>query len=258
MNRWSAMFAVIGALIASAATLLAENRVIRLKPSFGRLRTALSFVEGPDATEVGRSENRWRPASAGLHVPTATPFSPDQSRVFRAWMVRIIDAQIASGPTPRWQHRDCAGLVRFAVAESLRAHDAGWKHANGIGGRVPPELTMSDDQRGLRNRWQLADGSHSAFVQALELVQENTTFVSKNINDAEPGDLLFFDQGDDQHLMVWMGRYIGYHTGSSSAQDNGLRAVSVPELMSWRDTRWQPVRGNPNFAGVYRLRFLSR
>jgi uncharacterized protein YfaT (DUF1175 family) len=184
--------------------------------------------------------------------------SAAQSRVFRAWMVRIVDAQLASGPTPRWQHRDCAGLVRFAVAEALRSHDAAWRQANAIGGRVPPDLTLSPAQQQWRHRWRLADGRTSAFVGALELVQENAVFVAKDINQAQPGDLLFFDQGDDQHLMVWTGRYVGYHTGSNSPGDNGLRAVSMRELMAWRDTRWQPVRGNPNFAGVYRLRFLSR
>ena len=201
------------------------------------------------------------PVHAATAEAEATPFvmlSPEQSRVFRAWMVRIVDAQIAIGPTPRWQHRDCAGLVRFAVAEALRPHDLGWRHANAIAGRVPPDLTLSPEQQLLRHRWRLADGSTSAFVGALELIQENAVFVAKDINQAQPGDLLFFDQGDDQHLMVWTGGYIGYHTGTSSQSDNGLRAVSVRELMSWRDTRWQPVRGNPNFAGVYRLRFLSR
>ena len=27
---------------------------------------------------------------------------------------------------------------------------------------------------------------------------------------------MFYDQGDDQHLMIWMGRSIAYHTGSST------------------------------------------
>jgi uncharacterized protein YfaT (DUF1175 family) len=182
----------------------------------------------------------------------------EQSRVFRAWMVRIVDTQIASGPTPRWQHRDCAGLVRFAVAEALRPHDLSWRQANAIGGRVPPDLTLSPAQQQLRHRWRRADGTTAAYVPAIDLVQENAVLVARDINQAQPGDLLFFDQGDDQHLMVWTGRYVGYHTGSSSPGDNGLRAVSVRDLMAWRDTRWQPVRANPNFAGVYRLRFLSR
>lgn len=207
-----------------------------------------------------------RLASALLIAAVAAPagaapaarLSPDQARAFRAWMVHIVDAQIARGPTPRWQGRDCAGLVRFAVAEALRSHDLAWRRANGIGGRVPPELDLTEPQQSLRHNWRLADGQRAAYVGALELVQENTTFVARDLNLAQPGDLLFFDQGDDQHLMVWTGWYVAYHTGTSDQRDNGLRAVAVRDLMAWRDTRWQPVADNPNFLGVYRLRFLPR
>ena len=197
-------------------------------------------------------------ALAAPAAPEAASLRADQARAFRAWMVRIVDTQIARGPTPRWQGRDCAGLVRFAVAEALRPHDLAWRRANGIGGRVPPELDLDTTQQALRHNWRLADGRRAAYVGALELVQENTTFVGKDLNLAQPGDLLFFDQGDDQHLMVWTGWYVAYHTGASDRRDNGLRAVSVRDLMAWRDTRWQPVAENPNFLGVYRLRFLPR
>jgi uncharacterized protein YfaT (DUF1175 family) len=186
------------------------------------------------------------------------PLSPAQSRVFRAWMVRIISSQLAAGPTPRWQHRDCAGLVRFAVAEALREHDEKWKRANGLAGLpVPPEVALSEAQQPLRHRWRRADGSVSAYAGALELIQENTRFIGKDCNLAAPGDLLFYDQGDAQHVMVWMGSFIAYHTGSESRDDNGLRAVNLRELLAWRDTRWHPSHENPNFAGVYRLSFLS-
>jgi uncharacterized protein YfaT (DUF1175 family) len=191
-------------------------------------------------------------------TPEAASLTPDQSRAFRAWMVHIVDAQIAAGPSPRWQHRDCAGLVRYAVAEALRPHDLRWRRANGVGGRVPPDVQLAVGQPDPRNRWRLVSGERAAYVGALELVQENATFVSKDVNLAQPGDLLFFDQGDDQHLMIWTGRYVAYHTGSNRAGDDGLRAVSMRQLMAWRDTRWQPVADNANFLGVYRLRFLSR
>lgn len=207
-------------------------------------------------------------AAAALLAATVTAeprLDVAQSQVFRAWMTRIVDAQIAQGPTPRWQGRDCAGLVRFAVAEALRVHDAGWRRASGISGRVPPELDLRAEQKMLRNRWRLAGGGRAAYVGALELVQENATLVSRDVNQAQPGDLLFFDQGDDQHLMVWTGAYVAYHTGAASTpplpggkRDDGLRAVSLRDLMAWRDTRWQPVTANPNFVGVYRLRFLAR
>jgi uncharacterized protein YfaT (DUF1175 family) len=70
--------------------------------------------------------------------------------------------------------------------------------------------------------------------------------------------LLFYDFADDQHLMVWMGRYIAYHTGRVEAGDNGLRALRAAQLLAWKDTRWRPEMDNPNFAGVYRLAFLAR
>lgn len=197
-------------------------------------------------------------AAEPARTTLASSLTPAQSRTFRAWMVRIIQAQLAAGPTPRWQQRDCAGLVRFAVAEALRDHDEKWKHANGLAGLpVPPEMTLEPGQQSLRHSWRLADGSLSAYASALELVQENTRFQTKNCNQATAGDLLFFDQGDAQHLMVWMGSYIAYHTGTVTPNDNGLRAVALPELQRWPDTRWHPLEDNPNFAGVYRINFLT-
>ena len=197
-------------------------------------------------------------ASQPAPLTPLTPLTPAQSRIFRAWMVRIVAAQLAAGPTPRWQQRDCAGLVRFAVAEALREHDEKWKRANGLAGQpVPPEIALAVDQQGLRHSWRLADGSLSAYAGALELIQENTRLRTKDCNLAAPGDLLFFDQGDAQHLMVWMGSFIAYHTGTVTREDNGLRAVALRDLQRWSDTRWHPSQENPNFAGIYRLNFLS-
>lgn len=196
--------------------------------------------------------------SAPSLAPEPIALTPVQSRNFRAWMVRMIAAQLATGPTPRWQQRDCAGLVRFAAAEALRTHDEKWKRANGLAGLpVPPEVGLTTDQQSLRHNWRLADGSRSSYASALEMIQGNTRFRTKDCNLAAPGDLLFFDQGDAQHLMVWMGSFIAYHTGTVTRDDTGLRAVSLRDLQRWHDTRWHPVPHNPNFAGVYRLNFLS-
>ncbi|SFG99834.1 hypothetical protein SAMN05518865_1286 [Duganella sp. CF458] len=185
--------------------------------------------------------------------------SQAQSRAFQAWMLRIISAQVEQGPSPRWQHRDCAGLVRFAVNEALSVHDAKWMRANGIASdrRLPPELDLTPQQAALRNRWVQGEGKVGAFVTALALVQHNSRFVAREISQALPGDLLFYDQGDEQHLMVWMGAHIAYHTGTVTPTDNGLRTVDIQQLTTWKDTRWQPAVNNPNFAGVFRLSFLS-
>ncbi|MES2742047.1 MAG: DUF1175 family protein [Pseudomonadota bacterium] len=204
----------------------------------------------------------WPLARALTGAPDARPavrLTPAQSRAFVAWMVRIIGVQLEQGPSPRWQLRDCAGLVRFAVNEALSVHDGRWLRANGIAAdrRVPPELELDPAQAGLRNRWVQNDGALGHYVSALALVQNNSRFVARDVNQAQLGDLLLFDQGDEQHLMVWMGARIAYHTGTTTPGDNGLRTVDVQQLQTWKDTRWQPAVSNPNFAGIFRLAFLS-
>lgn len=182
-----------------------------------------------------------------------------ESQIFRAWFTRIVQEQLRQGPSPRWTQQDCAGLVRFAANEALKPHDARWLRSMGLSNAwLPPESALSDDERLLAQRWNQGDGEIGPYVTAIKLIQHNSVPVSRDVNQARPGDLLFFDQGDDQHLMIWMGRYIAYHTGSSRPGDNGLRAVSLPQLMQWKDTRWIPDATNPNFVGVFRLSFLSR
>ncbi len=181
----------------------------------------------------------------------------EQSALFRAWMVRLINEQVRQGPNPRWFHRDCAGLVRFVVGEAFKPHDAKWLRRNGVSNHpLPPDLRLHPEQKALTQGWVQLDGRRAPFATAQVIIQQNAYFVSRDVNQALPGDLLFFDQGDDQHLMVWMGRYISYHTGVESKSDSGLRAVTLQKLMEWKDTRWRPEQSNPNFIGIFRLAFL--
>ncbi|AXK54060.1 DUF1175 domain-containing protein [Pseudomonas protegens] len=187
------------------------------------------------------------------------PLDVQQSQVFRAWFVRIAQEQLSQGPSPRWYQQDCAGLVRFAANEALKAHDSKWLRANGMSNRyLPPELQLSEGQRGLAQQWQQGGGQTGPYVNAIKLIQFNSHLVSRDLGQARPGDLLFFDQGDDQHLMIWMGRNIAYHTGTTTPTDNGMRSASVQQLMTWKDTRWIPDPANPNFIGIYRLNFLTQ
>lgn len=183
----------------------------------------------------------------------------EQSHLFRQWFSAIVRQQIKQGPSQRWTHRDCAGLVRFAVHETLREHDIKWRQASGFDLRnLPPEIILTTEQKAIKNQWVLNDGSKSAYINALGLIQNNSVFVGKNINRAKNGDLLFFDQGENQHLMIWLGNLIAYHTGTITKTDNGLRVVSIQELFNWKDTRWRIDQNNPNFIGFYRFAFLSR
>lgn len=206
---------------------------------------------------LGAGASALLPGRAGATEADEVFLDPAQSRVFRAWFVRIVNEQLRQGPSPRWQQQDCAGLVRFAANEALKRHDGAWLRSMGIShADLPPELDLSPEQRRLAQTWQQGGGQTGPYVSAIGLVQHNAIAVARDVQQAAPADLLFFDQGDAQHLMIWMGRYLAYHTGSSSAQDNGLRRLSLAELMQWKDTRWIPDAHNPNFAGVYRLRWL--
>jgi len=198
------------------------------------------------------------PASA-VQAQAPITLEPEQSRRFRAWFLRIAEEQLRQGPSPRWRQQDCVGLVRFAAGEALKVHDAAWLRANGLSNRyLPPEPELSDDQRALARTWRRHDGTRGPYVSAIGLIQDNTVPVGRDLTQARPGDLIFFDQGDDQHLMIWTGRGFLYHAGTSTPTDNGMRSVSLQQLMSWKDTRWIPDTYNPNFIGVYRLHFLSR
>lgn len=216
-----------------------------------------------------------------LTEPVAGMLDGPQSDCLRAWMTLIVAEQIRKGPSPRWYHRDCAGLARFAVNEALRSHDLSWRKANGLlDRRLPPEVGLRPEQETLRDGWTGLDGERQSFVTAQILIQNNSRLLGREAAMARPGDLLFFDQGDDQHLMIWMGSWIAYHTGQGPAvitarsadarrqpknhtpqsisQDNGLRAVTLADLLQWKDTRWRPRDDNPNFSGFFRLAFLSR
>lgn len=201
--------------------------------------------------------------SQGAIAVEAKKLNAEQIKVFRSWIVTIVEDQVSRGANPRWNHRDCAGLLRFAVREALAEHNQNWRKANGFVGRpLPAELELTNSEREALKLWKIEGGKSTDFARALPLIQQNADFIGKTIERIEPGDLLFFDQGDDQHLMVWTGRRIVYHTGQRApskkiVKDLGLRAVTFKELMKISDSRWQPHADNPNFAGFYRLSFLT-
>ena len=85
-----------------------------------------------------------------------------QSQYFRAWFTRIVDEQVRR-PSPRWVHRDCAGLIRYAAAEALAEHDEKWLRANGLTPQgLPPPLELSPEQQNLRFNWRDIDGQNKA------------------------------------------------------------------------------------------------
>ncbi|EGK22154.1 hypothetical protein SFK227_2852 [Shigella flexneri K-227] len=89
----------------------------------------------------------------------------EQSRLFRAWFVRIAQEQLCQGPSPRWYQQDCAGLVRFAANETLKVHDSKWLKSNGLSSQyLPPEMTLTPEQRQLAQNWNQGSGKNGPYV----------------------------------------------------------------------------------------------
>ncbi|EFF0489361.1 hypothetical protein RW77_02593 [Escherichia coli] len=89
----------------------------------------------------------------------------EQSGLFRAWFVRIAQEQLRQGPSPRWYQQDCAGLVRFAANETLKVHDSKWLKSNGLSSQyLPPEMTLTPEQRQLAQNWNQGNGKTGPYV----------------------------------------------------------------------------------------------
>lgn len=204
---------------------------------------------------------------------------------FRLWFAAIAEAQFYR-ESPEWNEaqRDCAGLVRFAWREALRAHDRAWLLRMGEGyDPVAPDVRAYTLERGpvgerlFRTRpgtfaeSDLADETFSEFADARTLREFNTRFVGRDARRAEAGDLLFFRQPQARkypyHVMVFLGRaradaegaadWVVYHTGASPEDGGEVRKVRLSVLARHPDPRWRPAEGNKNFLGFYRLKILE-
>ena len=232
----------------------------------------------PSASRWDDSDSDGIPDREELHA-----FGDRES--FRAWFTAIAEQQFYE-PSKEWNadQRDCAGLVRFAWREALRAHDRAWFLRMGeayepvapdvrsytlerspVGERLFRAAAGSFDVSNLR------DGTFSEFADARTLKEFNTRFVGRERAEARPGDLLFFHQPWAQkypyHVMIYLGRarvapegaddWVVYHTGASPADAGEVRKVRLSVLSRHPDARWRPVAGNRNFLGFYRLKILE-
>jgi uncharacterized protein YfaT (DUF1175 family) len=204
---------------------------------------------------------------------------------FRKWFTGIAEAQFYQA-SREWNEdqRDCAGLVRFAWREALRAHDRAWLLRMGEGydplapdvraytlERSPVGERLFRTAAGSFDESNLSDGTFSEFADARTLKEFNSRFVSRDSREAEPGDLLFFHQPWVQkypyHVMIFLGRahtadegaddWVVYHTGSTPADAGEVRKVRLSVLARHPDPRWRPVVSNKNFLGFYRLKILE-
>lgn len=203
-------------------------------------------------------------------------------QAFRRWFTFLAEALFYRSPAQLPSEiNDCAALVRFAYREALREHDGPWASElaletlpgapsvqkyqfpfTPLGAglfRVKPGSFRPEDIRG---------SAFAQFADAQTLRRLNTHLVSRDIYRAQPGDLLFFRQLEQDlpfHVMIFLGKsqlerdlrdWIVYHTGPVGGAKGDMRRLTVDELLEHPSPRWRPLPGNPNFLGVYRWNIL--
>lgn len=181
---------------------------------------------------------------------------------FRNWMVWIATNQKIS-PSPAWIHRDCSGLVRFSIIEALKKHDTAW--INAFGSSPPnfedvqvfnyPDIPLINSSLFLTSQ-----GFH-AFADARHLLLYNCVKVGNDLNEAKKGDLLFLYHPQDPifpyHVMIVTDDGFVYHTGPDDGSDGYVRLWKREDYLDAAPLIWLPVKENPNFLGVFRLKVLN-
>jgi uncharacterized protein YfaT (DUF1175 family) len=202
---------------------------------------------------------------------------PADQAAFRQWFTLIADYEaIRPKAEVPAEITDCASLLRFSYREALKRHDDSWFVATGIDvAALPGEIRQwryPDTPLGaglFRVRpgsFEAADATNGAFAQfadAKTLVDRNAYRVSRDVREAEPGDLLFyrqFGQSSPWHSMI-VTRIGGqaavvYDTGTDHGKAGELRRVALAELLDHPQPQWRPLAANPNFLGVYRWNIL--
>ena len=229
-------------------------------------------------TETADSDNDGIPDFAELR-------SFEDRESFRRWFTAIAEVQFYQ-LSEQWkrEQRDCAGLVRFAMREALRKHDRAWfqrmgENYDAVAADVSISLTSEPlgeklfrTMPGNYSPRDVSEGKFSEFADAQTLKMFNTTFVGRDRQQAQPGDLLFFHQPWVQkypyHVMVFLGEprfasenardWVVYHTGASPQDAGEVKKVRLSVLDQHPNKRWRPIPSNPNFLGFYRLKVLNQ
>lgn len=214
-------------------------------------------------------------AAAALLVAAAVTVSHAQVRLrdeadreaFRAWFTFLADAQFYRATA---DVTDCAGLVRHAVREALRAHTPEWRRT----AMLPIEAPFPDVRArpaGQADGWRLFRVGHSAyaeFADAKTIVSLNAQSLGRDTGALRPADLLYFRQdtpSSPDHLMVYVGPsafepdgrdWVVYHTGPIDGRPGEVRKARLADLVRHPVARWRPLPQNTSFVGVFRLVWL--
>ena len=206
--------------------------------------------------------------------PDASELRGEDRARFSEWFAAIAESQYY-GLHADWkvEDQDCAGLLRFAFVQALMKHDADWKakfkflpapRLPSVQNQTypPPYLSRSVFRvaPGAYQAGDVAAGKLVGRTSAQYLANYSAQRVTRNINEARRGDLLFFFRPrlGAYHSMVYLGGgMVVYHTGASPEEGGEVRLLSIQTLMKHPEKAFHPVSSNPNFLGVYRWKVLQ-
>lgn len=212
--------------------------------------------------------------------PDSLELNEEDSENFRNWFIWIaISTFLNQDKHPSsWPENeiDCSGFIRYCTREALRKHTPQWINESNYVGPVfsdvkkynypniplvkrsifrvtPPPYNGSED--------------FAWFASARVLAKCSMRFVTKDVREALPGDIMLFFHPHDweypYHLMIYLGNlgftedegWILYHTGPIGEGTGELRRVRYKELETF-DPSWTPRSSNEYFLGFFRFNFL--
>jgi len=266
--------------VSGRGSLDGDKVLVRAPVSAGRVR--LTVRRGSAARELGVEfvEDDLASALAPGMPDWMVLHTAEDREAFRRWFTAVAEgaADLDARKLPV-EVSDCSALLRYSFREALRAHDDKWYA--GMGTEMPglgsvaqwvyPETPMGvglfRTRGGVFTGNDLRNGTFAQFADAKTLVADNTFFVSRNLDRARAGDLIFYrllEDGSQYHSMVVTGahaEWVVYHTGpvviGKEHTKGEMRRVLLADLMRHPDPRWRPVPSNENFLGVYRWDVLA-
>ena len=200
---------------------------------------------------------------------------------FRKWFCTIALTQYYH-LDDRWKDRDCAGLIRYCIREALKVHDNKWLSEKKLlyDINIPDvkkfnypfiPVTGSKFFRIKQKGNEQIDSNNiseyfSDFAESKYLLSYNFEYISKDVREALPGDVLFFRNELSiewpYHSMIFIGndiiteKNVGdlviYHTGSNEGKDGIIKKIRLSDLDKHPNKRWHTNVSNPYFLGFFR------
>lgn len=205
--------------------------------------------------------------------------SEEDRENFVRWFTNIAKSLLVNNVV-RWdtQNQDCSGFIRFCYMEALKKHDEHWlnnfdflyeygipdvKRFNYPDIPLIRERLFRKNSKIIESIEDIVEGFDN-FADANTLMVYNTVFISRDITQAQTGDLMFYviDSASEPmyHSMIYLGgkdREIIYHTGRDGRDPGEIRLTTFNNLLDHPDERWYPIPENPYFYGFYRFRILE-